>query len=657
MKLSAALIVKNEESCLESCLKTIHGLVDEIVVCDTGSTDKTVEIAKRYTDKVFTDYKWEDSFAKARNAVLAKCTGDWVLSIDADEIMLDDGIPNIRKAIEANPAAFSLNVTLVAAGTGNKNTFPRVFRRCPEVYWQGVAHNYLSKPATGHTGATIVYGYSKAHQMDPNRTLRILQKAVDADRNLIRETYYLAREYYYRKQWVPAIHYYRRYIEIAHWLPEKADAYLMLARCLWAITEGEKARDAVLQALKINPNFKEALVFMGSIVWPKHKAAWLKFAEAADNSEVLFVRKIAEGSGIAVNRATVSKPGQPMDLLPKARTFIENTLLEYEKVDVLEWGAGYSTKYFPEMLQKAGIDYTWTSIEHDEKWFDEVRQWGIKNVTMILAGKESKEYLEPSGQYDVIYVDGRNRVKCLQHAKKLLKPDGIVILHDAERPRYAPGYEGYASHTIVEGKATLWYGYLNTIPKHIHQIWIGPDKAPKDYLDTWVKLHPGWGYTLWDEEKIAEFGLKNRSVYNAYCALRVFSGAVNIARVEVLERLGGVYIDADSKCVHTLEDAPFMNRNLFTVYAVEGDVRLANSPIGSVAGHHILKNYIKKLSGVKDLLPSFEKTGPKLWTTCIKEMSKVLPAYSFLPIFHTGYKNKIKGTVYAEHDWDTTHKI
>jgi glycosyltransferase involved in cell wall biosynthesis len=655
MKLSAALIVKNEESCLEGCLKSITG-VDEIVICDTGSKDKTVEIAKKYTDKIFTDYKWEDSFAKARNAVLSHCTGDWVLSIDADETLQPGGIAVIREAIEKDPAAFALNVNIQAAGTGNKNTFPRVFKRCPEVYWKGVAHNYLSLPATGHTGATIIYGYSKAHQLDPDRTLRILQKAVDADGKLIREVFYLAREYYYRKQWVLAIHYYEKYIKVAHWLPEKADAYLMLGRCLWAIAEGEKARDAVLQAIKINPNFKEALIFMGSIVWPKHKAAWLKFSESADNSEVVFVRTRAEGSGISLDRSTVSKPGMPMDLLPRARAFIENTLLEYRKVDVLEWGAGTSTKYFPELLQKHGIEYTWTAVEHDPKWADVVKKKGIKNVGIILAGKDTAEYLTPTGLYDVIYVDGRNRVKCLQHAKSILKPDGIVIVHDAERERYVPGFEGYSGHFLKEGKASLWYGYINTIPKHIHQIWIGPNKAPVDLIKTWREMHPSWGYTLWDEEKIAAFELKNRKVYQDYCALRGFSGAANIARVEILERLGGVYVDADSKCVHTLEDAPFMRGNLFTVYAVDKDVRLANSPIGAVPGHHVIKTYREKQGEIKELLPSWKQSGPALWTTCIKENSKVLPAYTFLPVFHKGHVNKVHGPVYAEHYWTTTKK-
>lgn len=94
--ISACLIVKNEEDCLARCLESLreHG-IDEIVVLDTGSTDTTCSIASRYTanvhySEVFTNQTPADEFhfAHARNEALAYCTGDWVLSIDADERLL-----------------------------------------------------------------------------------------------------------------------------------------------------------------------------------------------------------------------------------------------------------------------------------------------------------------------------------------------------------------------------------------------------------------------------------------------------------------------------------------------------------------------------------------------------------------------------------------
>ncbi len=90
---SIGLIVKNEEARLEKCLAAIKRVIDavpgEIVVVDTGSTDGTVEIAKKYTDKVY-DFEWIDDFAAARNFGLSKCSGEWFMYLDADEVLDED---------------------------------------------------------------------------------------------------------------------------------------------------------------------------------------------------------------------------------------------------------------------------------------------------------------------------------------------------------------------------------------------------------------------------------------------------------------------------------------------------------------------------------------------------------------------------------------
>lgn len=84
--LSLAMIVKNEEQFLGECLSSVQGLVDEMVVVDTGSTDETKEVALSYGAKV-SDFVWNDDFAIARNFALEKATGNWVLVLDADEVL------------------------------------------------------------------------------------------------------------------------------------------------------------------------------------------------------------------------------------------------------------------------------------------------------------------------------------------------------------------------------------------------------------------------------------------------------------------------------------------------------------------------------------------------------------------------------------------
>ena len=94
--LALSMIVKNGERDLPDCLESVRGVVDEIVVADTGSSDASIEIARRRTPgaKVLS-IPWENDFAKARNLSLAEVTSDWVLMLDADE-RLDPGAAGRR---------------------------------------------------------------------------------------------------------------------------------------------------------------------------------------------------------------------------------------------------------------------------------------------------------------------------------------------------------------------------------------------------------------------------------------------------------------------------------------------------------------------------------------------------------------------------------
>jgi len=96
------MIVKNEESNLETCLKNVQPFVDQIVVVDTGSSDQTKEIAYQFTNDVY-DFVWCDDFSKARNFSLDQATNDWVLILDADEVVVDFDKNACVKSINEHP--------------------------------------------------------------------------------------------------------------------------------------------------------------------------------------------------------------------------------------------------------------------------------------------------------------------------------------------------------------------------------------------------------------------------------------------------------------------------------------------------------------------------------------------------------------------------
>lgn len=281
------MIVKNEQEMLERCLKSVKDL-DEIIVVDTGSTDNTTAIACKYADHVYVDeYEWNDNFAEARNYAKSKATGDWILSIDADEVLEKGGVMKIRRAIGKTKGN---SIDVIIKGGKTAYFFPKIFRNKPEIFWKGKAHNYLSIAEENRSDICLIASCSPAHKKDPDRTIRILKKEVCENPELTRETFYLAREYLYRKSWPTAIYWLERYLEKSTWLPEKAEAYLLLSRARFNMREGEKARDACLQAIKINTNNKYALKLMASLSGPGNKKRWLEFAKTATNEEVLFKR-------------------------------------------------------------------------------------------------------------------------------------------------------------------------------------------------------------------------------------------------------------------------------------------------------------------------------------------------------------------------------
>lgn len=98
--LSLCMITKNEEKNIKACLDSMVNIADEIIIVDTGSTDKTIEIAKSYGAKVFS-YKWNDDFSEARNISLEKATKDWIIVLDGDEVLPKEDGKKLKNIINA----------------------------------------------------------------------------------------------------------------------------------------------------------------------------------------------------------------------------------------------------------------------------------------------------------------------------------------------------------------------------------------------------------------------------------------------------------------------------------------------------------------------------------------------------------------------------
>lgn len=99
MSISLCIITRNNESTLRNCLSSVKALVDEIIVVDTGSSDKTLEIAGEFTEKIF-DFKWSDNFSEAKNFAIGNATKEWILVLDADETISENDFSNLKSLTE-----------------------------------------------------------------------------------------------------------------------------------------------------------------------------------------------------------------------------------------------------------------------------------------------------------------------------------------------------------------------------------------------------------------------------------------------------------------------------------------------------------------------------------------------------------------------------
>lgn len=289
MTIEAVMIVKNEEQMLSRCLDSLKG-IDSIVIVDTGSEDNTIEIAKKYTDKIY-HFKWCNDFSKARNVALSKATCDFVLIIDADE-MLKTPISEVRAILEKEKGTKVFGVKTTAENGSDSHMSARLWKNLPEIRYKGKIHELINHSIEKNTDIEIIYGSSPTHITNPDLDFEILKEVVKDDPSVIRERYYLAREYWYRKQYKKCITETNKYLKVANWLPEKNDAYLMRARCLAALGKYEEACDSAWKAVEYNTNFKEAILFIADHMDPINKQRWLDFAKGANNEGVLFIRDI-----------------------------------------------------------------------------------------------------------------------------------------------------------------------------------------------------------------------------------------------------------------------------------------------------------------------------------------------------------------------------
>ncbi|REK69628.1 glycosyltransferase family 2 protein [Paenibacillus paeoniae] len=190
------MIVKNEEAVIKRCLDSVKGMVDEIVIVDTGSTDQTIEIARAYGASIH-HYTWNHHFGDARNYALQHSTGDWNLVLDADEYIANDCTKAIRELMErGNCIGRVKRIDKFKDKEGVAYAQCYISRLFPAgVRYEGRIHEQVvSDLPRVRLGVEVGHdGYYEASRSD--RNIPLLQMEIDAQQNNPYYHYQIAKEY------------------------------------------------------------------------------------------------------------------------------------------------------------------------------------------------------------------------------------------------------------------------------------------------------------------------------------------------------------------------------------------------------------------------------------------------------------------------------
>ena len=262
------MIVKDEEEVIGRCLDCVRQFADEIIVVDTGSSDMTKEIAGNFTGRIY-EFNWIDDFSAARNFSFSKAVCDYIMWIDADDVVTDDNIKKINNL--KNTVDDAVNTIMmkyhVAFDENGKPTFSyyreRMVKRSKHRPWSGAVHEVI-QPTPEILYSDVIIEHRKLRRSDPQRNLRIFEKLI-SDGCLLdtRQKFYYARELYYNNRLNEAIAAFREFLELDGWLPDKISACRDLSVCYDLINEKGKSLEALLKSFSFDKPHAEVCCDIG----------------------------------------------------------------------------------------------------------------------------------------------------------------------------------------------------------------------------------------------------------------------------------------------------------------------------------------------------------------------------------------------------------
>ncbi|MDF2512164.1 MAG: glycosyl transferase [Herbinix sp.] len=279
--ISLCMIVKDEESNIRRCLDSIKSIIDEIIIVDTGSSDKTKDICSEFTDKLY-DYQWNGNFADARNFSIQKASSDWILWMDADEELYIKSISRLKENLDLEEIAFfSIKMLhiLVTAEDYDKQPYIsynyRLFRNRLDFKFEGAIHEKLllkgqmEEAPICNCIQILHYGYSENSVLKKaNRNLELLlEKKNRSDEPWL--DYHIAAELYRLQDYETAFQFVNQSIVgfLSQGILPPSLAYKLKYDLLIHSNNMEHAYQGIEKAIELYPDYVELHFYRGVILY------------------------------------------------------------------------------------------------------------------------------------------------------------------------------------------------------------------------------------------------------------------------------------------------------------------------------------------------------------------------------------------------------